>query len=196
MKIPAPSASSPFELGVVMHHIRRQSPREVYIEIGGHLGGSFNAFGLCMSPGAVLISVDQPKQMSRGGERLLDTAKWLTEQGYAATAVLGDSHLPETHARVVAILDGRKADVLFIDGDHSAAGVRADAEDYVPLVRPGGLVVFHDVGPREWIPVDAKPIIDAIYPVWRALDERHRRSLKVQEYCGYGLVWLDGKCDP
>jgi len=35
--------------------------------------------------------------------------------------------------------------LLFIDGDHSYDGVRADFENYAPLVRPGGLIAFHDV---------------------------------------------------
>jgi predicted O-methyltransferase YrrM len=34
---------------------------------------------------------------------------------------------------------------LFIDGDHTFEGVKKDWEMYSPLVRPGGLIVFHDV---------------------------------------------------
>ncbi len=36
-------------------------------------------------------------------------------------------------------------DFLFIDGDHSYAGVKADYERYSPLVRSGGLIAFHDI---------------------------------------------------
>lgn len=36
-------------------------------------------------------------------------------------------------------------DVLFIDGDHSYEGVKADFLTYSPLVKDGGLVVFHDI---------------------------------------------------
>lgn len=35
-------------------------------------------------------------------------------------------------------------DLVFIDGDHSPEGVRADWEAFSPLVRVGGLVLFHD----------------------------------------------------
>jgi hypothetical protein len=35
--------------------------------------------------------------------------------------------------------------MLFIDGDHTYDGVRQDYEMYAPLVRPGGLVGFHDI---------------------------------------------------
>jgi hypothetical protein len=57
----------------------------------------------------------------------------------------GDSHADETRSWLTTQLDGKPVDVLFIDGDHSPSGVRADWADYSPLVRPGGLVLFHDV---------------------------------------------------
>ena len=34
---------------------------------------------------------------------------------------------------------------LFIDGDHTSEGVKRDWEMYSQLVRPGGLVAFHDI---------------------------------------------------
>lgn len=38
--------------------------------------------------------------------------------------------------------------VLFVDGDHSAAGVARDLDLYLPKVLPGGSVVLHDVTPE------------------------------------------------
>ncbi len=35
-------------------------------------------------------------------------------------------------------------DVIFIDGDHSFEGVTADIRAWVPKVKPGGLILFHD----------------------------------------------------
>jgi hypothetical protein len=35
-------------------------------------------------------------------------------------------------------------DLVFIDGDHTEEGVRADWEDWHGFVEPGGGVVFHD----------------------------------------------------
>lgn len=37
-----------------------------------------------------------------------------------------------------------KIDVLFIDGDHDYEGVMEDIKNYVPLVKPGGYIGFHD----------------------------------------------------
>ncbi len=36
-----------------------------------------------------------------------------------------------------------------IDGDHSYEGVKTDFSLYAPLVRPGGLIAFHDILPNE-----------------------------------------------
>lgn len=45
-------------------------------------------------------------------------------------------------------LDGVKVRLLFIDGDHSKAGVENDIRLFFPLVLPGGLVVFDDFSPH------------------------------------------------
>jgi predicted O-methyltransferase YrrM len=42
-------------------------------------------------------------------------------------------------------LAGRPIDFLFIDGDHTYAGVKRDFEMYGALVAPGGLIAFHDI---------------------------------------------------
>lgn len=38
----------------------------------------------------------------------------------------------------------RKIDFLWIDGDHAYTGVKKDIEDWLPLVRDGCFVCFHD----------------------------------------------------
>ena len=39
--------------------------------------------------------------------------------------------------------------LLFIDGDHSYATVRADIANWTPKVVPGGIVAFHDYAPTK-----------------------------------------------
>jgi predicted O-methyltransferase YrrM len=43
------------------------------------------------------------------------------------------------------MLGRKKIDLLFIDGDHTYEGVKADFEKYLPLVKKGGLIAFHDI---------------------------------------------------
>jgi len=40
-------------------------------------------------------------------------------------------------------------DLLFIDGDHSIDGCRADFELYAPRVAVGGYIIFHDIFPKH-----------------------------------------------
>jgi cephalosporin hydroxylase len=61
----------------------------------------------------------------------------------------GDSHVDSFFRKVKKALDGRAVDFLFIDGDHSEAGVEADYRMYAPLVRAGGLIAFHDIAERQ-----------------------------------------------
>ena len=58
-----------------------------------------------------------------------------------------------TSAEAVEVITG-PIEVLFVDGDHSVEGARADARLWLPRVMAGGMVMFHDVatsgysGPR------------------------------------------------
>lgn len=52
----------------------------------------------------------------------------------------------------------RLYDYVLIDGDHSTGGVAADFENYGPLVKPGGLIIFDDYGSNHWPGI--KPYVD------------------------------------
>ena len=193
-EIPAPCSSAAWEVQTVCEMIDRQDPRDVYLEIGSHIGGSLWAFGRQMADGATLIAVEKPMARGRepGGtvEQLGGVADRLEAQrGYQPRIVLGDSHAVETVASVVDILAGRKVDVLFIDGDHSVEAVTADAERYIPMVRPGGLIIFHDSGlPHDGMDPKVVAKLAACRPVW-AMYAAGIRNMCLQTWCGYGLVW-------
>tara|TARA_R110000868_G_scaffold369704_1_gene633132 strand:+ start:870 stop:1517 length:648 start_codon:yes stop_codon:yes gene_type:complete len=59
--------------------------------------------------------------------------------------ILGNSQNAECPAKVKELLGDEMLDFLFIDGDHSYAGVKTDFLTYSPLVRKGGLIAFHDI---------------------------------------------------
>ena len=60
---------------------------------------------------------------------------------------------------------------LFIDGDHSYEGVRADWLSFAPLVRPGGYVMFDDYAERAWPEVTrfVDELIEALPAEWIVL---------------------------
>lgn len=57
--------------------------------------------------------------------------------------ILGDSAQLTTLNKLKKRLKGRKIDLLFIDGNHTYKGVKADYELYGPLTKH--LIAFHDV---------------------------------------------------
>jgi predicted O-methyltransferase YrrM len=60
-------------------------------------------------------------------------------------SILGDSKSVEVRTTLREHLNGEMLDLLFIDGDHTFAGVSADFLLYRNFVRPGGVIAFHDV---------------------------------------------------
>jgi predicted O-methyltransferase YrrM len=87
----------------------------------------------------------------------------LVRPSQRVTCLWQDSHALATVAAVREALDG-PLDLLFLDGDHSAAGIARDFALYEPLVRPGGLIVIHDIDART---------NDGVPAFWCAMRERY-----------------------
>ena len=130
-------------------------PPHVVLEIGTARGGTLFLLSQVAHEKALLISIGRTLIVAR--RRLVDAPRTdavgasyrsLGRSRQQVSYVAGDSHRDETVlSRVHHLLGGREVDLLFIDGDHSFAGVAADFEMYSPLVRRGGLVAFHDIVP-------------------------------------------------
>jgi predicted O-methyltransferase YrrM len=120
--------------------IRLVSERElnVVVEIGTAHGGTYWTWCRLATPTAHLVSVDLPRN-----DEWTARVRSYPRPTQTQTVIRADSHDLQT----IRSLDGLKGsvDLLFIDGDHSYDGVLADFENYAPLVRPGGLIAFHDV---------------------------------------------------
>ena len=136
------------EIEAFIDFLRPHTPRRV-LEIGAAQGGT--AIMFCALAPDLVISVDLPGGYGGGisAEACEARTKTVTDLYPHYRAVLGDSHDPETRDRVLALLGGHPVDVLFIDGDHSYAGVTQDLAMYGPLVKPGGFIAFHDINDTE-----------------------------------------------
>jgi predicted O-methyltransferase YrrM len=111
-----------------------------YVEIGTHDKGNLAYVSDLLAPDAVIVDVDiapnpEREKMLRGHARQTQTIH----------TVIGDSGRDETFERVVGALGGKPADLVFIDGNHTALYHLNDYAMYSRLVRPGGLVFMHDV---------------------------------------------------
>ena len=117
------------------------------IEIGTAKGGTLFLFTRVVSPDAILISIDLPKGKFGGGYSVfrIPLYKSFKYKNQKIFLLRENFHEYSTFEEVKKILGEKKADVLFIDGDHTYYGVKKDFEMYKKLVKNGGLIIFHDI---------------------------------------------------
>ena len=113
-------------------------PRNI-LEIGVHSGGSFALW--CALASGKKIGIDSD---SIGGPIHQHIADFQARFGQVEI-IKGDSHQESTKQEVISRLQGEPLDFLFLDGDHTLAGVSLDYQMYAPLVRSGGWIGFHDI---------------------------------------------------
>ena len=137
------------------------------LEIGTEIGGTLWHWLQNAAAGTDVVSVDDMASLpAEPKERLPGMWQSWCPDGVRLEKITGNSRDPETIAIVAALLP--QVDFLFIDGDHTYEGVRADWMNYGPLVRPGGLIAFHDLitpdfGKHVKVPQLWKEIQDAGY---------------------------------
>jgi cephalosporin hydroxylase len=125
----------------------------VILEIGTCKGGTLYLWLQLLKDidGGTAISVDLPGGKFGGGYHpgYLKLFESFCQHGQRLICFRGNSQDPGIRLSVEKEVSGRCVDFLFIDGDHTYEGVRKDFESYGPLVRPGGLIAFHDICPRD-----------------------------------------------
>lgn len=104
------------------------------VEIGTHEGGM--AYVLDAATTEKTVTIDTRRSVKPAVQNL------------NILYVLKNSQLPETGIHVTQAL-GHPIDFLFIDGDHSEAGVHADYRIWQPRVRSGGWIGLHDINNRQ-----------------------------------------------
>jgi predicted O-methyltransferase YrrM len=121
------------------------------LEIGTAKGATLLAW--CRFASNKVVSVDLPGGIHGGGYPEIKQGLYQhfvsDRPKVKLCCIQDDSHAESTRQRAETFLAGDKLDILFIDGDHTYAGVRRDFELWSPLVRPGGYVVFHDILPHK-----------------------------------------------
>ena len=128
--------------------VRKKKPK-VIVEIGTANGGTLFLSTQVADPEKI-VSVDLPSG-SFGGGYPFWKAPFFRSLGkkHVIQLIRADSHCEDTFLKVKKLLNDSKVDFLFIDGDHTYKGVEKDFQMYSPLVRKGGMVVFHDIATHD-----------------------------------------------
>ena len=156
-----------------------------YLEIGCRHGDTFHAVGRVLPKGSLLVAVDLPGARSGkctggkfpGSDKALHyAASDLKKRGQNAVVIIGDSHSGEV---IKAISKYSPFDAIFIDGDHSFEGVRADWRNYGLM---GTLIAFHDIRAEE----------KGAASLFNELKQQYKHTeFAFYDRGGIGVIWKD-----
>lgn len=179
-----------FELETLVARVQALHPR-VIVEIGTRGGGTLFAWSQCSKALELLVSIDLPGGIHGGGyppQRARLYRLFTQNRPQCRLELLRrDSQQAATRDALRAMLAGRPVDFLFIDADHRYAGVARDYALYADLVRPGGLIAFHDIRPN------AKDPTIEVYRLWEEIKASGAQVEEIiqQPYKGrYGIGLL------
>jgi hypothetical protein len=131
-------------------------------EIGSYLGASACCLGAALADRGrgKLICVDtwENDAMSEGPRNTWAAFLANTER-YRSLLIPVRGSSTEAAERVRECTS--RLDLLFIDGDHSYDGVRADWDAYKVFLTPGSVVAFHDYG---WAPGVQRVVNETVLP--------------------------------
>lgn len=166
--------------------LQRDPAPERIVEIGAHMGGTTAIW--CEIADTQMISVDLPGGSYGGVSYDLCEARndRLSRQYPHFIGVLGNSRALSTVALVERVLTG-PVDLLFIDGDHTYDGVRSDYTLYHKFVRPGGVILFHDIEDTPYHRNHHEGAVE-VYRLWQELQgEKHEFTIH-SGWCGLGAL--------
>jgi len=134
-------ASLQFDEAALLFRLARDATSGPFAEIGRFKGGSTIVFATALPDGAELWSYDLHVALrpDMPGEQLDAELSAALERFGLAHKV----HLVVADSRTVEP-PGEPLELLFVDGDHSYEGAKADFDRWQGFVRPDGHVLFHD----------------------------------------------------
>lgn len=167
----------PAELEVLLTLLVAEVRPQIIIEVGSADGGSAWAWSHVPSV-RLIITIDNSKQPTFAPQiRLHCELEHI--HGYS------DSDL--TVNSVIAILQGRKADMVFIDGGHDLATCKSDADMYSEFLRPGGLLVFHDT---QGFPGADYFAVDQVFAEYAKTHRNVQLHVHDGGPGGTGIIWM------
>ena len=154
---------------------------KVLVELGVDRGESYFAFCQSVTQNATdtrCFGIDTWQGDPHAGNYDETTFTQVSEhnrENYAAFSTLVRSNFDDALPR----FQPESIDILHLDGLHTEAAVRHDVESWLPKLRPGAILLLHDVGVRN-----------KDFGVWKVWDELKTRGRSHTFADGPGLgVW-------
>jgi predicted O-methyltransferase YrrM len=158
----------PQEAAEFMAFLKEKNVRS-YLEIGSWFGGSLWHFVRTMPKGSRAVAVDWPNADGSRHQplpQLQSCVNKLNGLGYDVRLLLGDSADKTIIEKVVSLAP---FDLVFIDGNHSAAYVHKDFNNYG---RMASIVCFHDIAWNENGPASKMPC--QVSQVWNEFKQTYK----------------------
>lgn len=184
MRVPLPQNHHEFLVFCQQLSIMNTNPA-IYLEIGSRHGGSLYVASRFLPKGSTVISIDLPNSawgIPNSELTLKKVCNKLIAEGYDVYQILADSQSLNTKKRVLAILNNRNLDALFIDGDHTSKAVTSDWNNYSSLVKQNGIIAFHDIAHY------ADDTGVEVGQIWSELVKSHFYLEVIFEH-GIGILW-------
>lgn len=161
------------ELLWLLNKLSKIQPK-VIVEIGVHLGHSLAVWQRAFKPEILIgIDIDINRELLGYLEGELSNVEFIQ----------ASSRSLEAMHEVSAILGPHQIDFLFIDGDHEYHAVKRDFLTWLPFVRKGGIIAFHDALIKD------HPLVDA-YKYFEGLKTEYEWDSCQIDANGVGLVYV------
>ena len=138
-------ASGLGESSYILYGLTRSMKPEVCVEIGSARGRSACFIGMALKENGrgKLYAIDPHTRTEWNDNESVHTYD-IMRQNLKTLGVTEEVEIIRQTSEQAAKSWHKPIDLIFIDGDHSYAGVKRDWELFVPHVRDFGVVIFHD----------------------------------------------------
>lgn len=158
----------------------------VFVELGTHSGNSY--FSFCQSAldtglKTQCFAVDTWQGDEHAGnydDQIYLNVHQHNQENYSQFSKL----LKMTFDQALDVFENKSIDLLHIDGLHTYDAVKQDFETWLPKLKPGAIVLFHDTN------VYQKDF--GVWKYWKELQTKYPNNLEFMHSHGLGVLQIEG----